>query len=217
MSTIDIVIRLKEPSVTSWRWTASTMADTRLMCRCLRTGSNNMQINKQPIFHALWLVLICGATTVSCRQSTDAPQRPAASYVVDAITVVPRTIRETLSATGTLLARESVVLQAERAGIVREILFEEGQPAAAGEILVVMDDSELQAQLSRATAELDLATAIEMRDRELFSTGSLISEADYEQTLANLGVASAEKTLIEAQVAKTRIRALSTGSPVCGR
>lgn len=134
----------------------------------------------------LWLALLCSVAAVSCRQSTDLPQRPAASFVVDAIALVPRPIRETLSATGTLLAREWVLLQAERAGVAREIRFEEGQPAAAGEILVVMDDSELQAQQARAAAQLELATAIEERDRELFRTGALISEADYQQTRANL-------------------------------
>jgi membrane fusion protein, multidrug efflux system len=183
------------------------------------------------VLPALGLALICGAAAVSCRQSTDQPQRPAPSFVVDAIVLVPRPIRETLSATGTLLAREWVVLQAERAGVVREIRFAEGQPAAAGEILVVMDDSELQAQQARAAAQLELATAIEERDRELFRTGALISEADYQQTRANLGVAVAEKALVEAQLAKTRIRApfdgiaglrqvsvgsyLTPGAPIC--
>jgi membrane fusion protein, multidrug efflux system len=194
-------------------------------------GGGSMRALRHPVLPALMLALISGAGTVSCRQSTEPPQRPGASFVVDAVTLVPRPIRETLSATGTLLARESVSLQAERAGVVREIRFEEGQPAAAGEILVVMDDTELQAQRARAVAQLELATALEARDRELFGTGSLISEAEYEQTLANLGVAGAEKELIEAQLAKTRIRApfdgvaglrqvsvgsyLTPGAPIC--
>jgi membrane fusion protein, multidrug efflux system len=170
---------------------------------------------KHPVLTSLIFALIACAGTVSCRQSTDRPDRPATTtqFVVDAITLAPRPIRESLSATGTLLARESVDLRAERAGVVREIRFGEGQPVSAGEVLIVMDDSELQAQLARASAQLELATAVEIRDRSLFDTGALISEAEYEQTLANLGVAGAEKKLIEAQLAKTRIRAPFDGIP----
>jgi membrane fusion protein, multidrug efflux system len=126
-------------------------------------------------------------------------------FVVDVITLQPQRFRETLSATGTLLARDSVQLQAERAGLIREILFQEGQPVRAGEELVLLDDSELRAQLARAKAQLDLAAAVEARDRDLFRTGLMVSEAEYERTRANLEVARAELALVEAQLAKTRI------------
>jgi membrane fusion protein, multidrug efflux system len=153
------------------------------------------------------LLLITGVLLVSCDRKTEAPARPPGGgvFVVDVLTLEPRPFRETLSATGTLLARESVWLQAERAGVVREIHFEEGAAMRAGEELVVMDDSELRAQLARAEAQLELASAVEARDRELFRTGLMLSEAEYERTRANLDVARAERKLIEAQLAKTRI------------
>jgi membrane fusion protein, multidrug efflux system len=119
--------------------------------------------------------------------------------------VQPQHFRETLFATGTLLARDAVQLQAERSGSVREILFRESHAVRAGEELVLMDDSELRAQLARAEAQLKLAAAVEARDRELFRSGLMVSEAEYERTRANLEVARAERTLIEAQLAKTRI------------
>jgi multidrug efflux pump len=40
------------------------------------------------VLPALGLALICGAAAVSCRQSTDQPQRPAPSFVVDAIVLL---------------------------------------------------------------------------------------------------------------------------------
>jgi membrane fusion protein, multidrug efflux system len=155
-----------------------------------------------------WLLfLMMCVLTISCRRASEAPARPAGGgvYLVDVITIQPRPFRETLSATGTLLARESVLLQAERAGIVRAILFEEGEAVRAGEELVLMDDSELIAQLARAEAQLEFASAVEARDRQLFQSGLMLSEAEYERTRANLDVARAEKKLIEAQLAKTRI------------
>ncbi len=127
-------------------------------------------------------------------------------FVVEAITVAPQPFQETLFATGTLRANEAVTLQSERAGLVREILFEEGKPVKAGEVLVVIDDSELRAQLARATAQLELAGALEARQRDLLKSKG-ISEAEYEQSAANLHIAEAEERLIQAQLAKTKITA----------
>lgn len=153
------------------------------------------------------LALVCLCAVNGCKRKTDrAGTRPAASpYVVEVIQVQSRPYRATLSATGTLRARESVNLQVERAGIVTEINFEEGKPVKAGALLLAIDDSELQAQLRRAQAQLELATAVEKRDRELVRSGNLISEAEYDRSLANLHVAQAEVELIKAQLQKMKI------------
>lgn len=141
----------------------------------------------------------CGKKPASSR-GTD-----TSLYVVETLTIKPSPFRQTLSATGTLLARESVTLQAERAGIVTEILFEEGKPVRAGQVLLKIDDSELRAQLAGARAQLELAVAAEKRDRELLQTDKLVSQAAYDQSVATLHVAEAAVELIEAQLSKTRI------------
>ena len=146
------------------------------------------------------------ASGCSKKESLSAKQ-VAAPYVVEVTKVKPQAFRETLFATGTLRARESVTLQTERAGVVKEIRFEEGKPVKAGEVLVVIDDSDLRAQLVSAKAQLELAAATEKRDRELLRTDRLVSEAAYEQSLANFHVAEAAVQLIEAQIHKTRIEA----------
>lgn len=154
----------------------------------------------------------------------------AASYLVDVVTVAPQPFRETLFATGTLVARESVQLQSERSGVVREVSFEEGKPMKVGEVLVAIDDSELRAQHARTKAQLDLAIAAEARQRDLLQSRG-ISPADYDQSLANLNIAKAEVALIESQLDKTKIRApfdgvaglrrvsvgtyLTPGTPIC--
>jgi membrane fusion protein, multidrug efflux system len=144
----------------------------------------------------------------ACDKPKDSTRKPSgnAAYVVDVVTIQPRSFRETLFATGTLLARESVQIQSERAGIVKEISFKEGQPAKASDILLTIDDSELQAQLARAKAQLAFASATESRQRNLLETRG-ISASEFEQSKANLDIAKAEVTLIESQIAKTRIRA----------
>jgi membrane fusion protein, multidrug efflux system len=163
----------------------------------------------------IWLALACSLGLGACKRAGDSgPRSPGMTpFVVEVISVEPQPFQETLFATGTLLARESVILQAERAGVVREIRFSEGRPVNQGEVLLLLDDSELQAQLARAQAQLELSIAVENRQRELFKTDALISEAEYEQAQANLNIARAETELIKAQLAKTRIVAPFDGIP----
>jgi membrane fusion protein, multidrug efflux system len=150
---------------------------------------------------------LCLLVAVGCKNEDNSRSgKPVSSpYVVEVVTVKTQPFRETLFATGTLRARESVVLQAERAGAVKEVRFEEARPVKAGEVLVVIDDSELQAQLTSAKAQLELASATEKRDRELLKTNKLISQAAYDQSVANLHIAQAAVQLIEAQLKKAQI------------
>lgn len=128
------------------------------------------------------------------------------ALVVEVRKVEPTPFRETLLATGTLLANEVVTLQAETAGIVTGIHFEEGRPVKTGDVLVELDEVELQARAARAEAELALASALEKRQRDLMLANA-ISSADYDQAAANLSVARAETELVRAQLAKRKIRA----------
>jgi RND family efflux transporter, MFP subunit len=131
---------------------------------------------------------------------------------VDSVVVEPRPFKEKLQATGSLLPRESVTLQSEREGMVRSIAFQEGQPVKEGALLLKIDDSELSAQLQRAQARLQLAIADEARQRGLLGRQG-ISQAAYDESLANLGIARAEVELIKSQLAKTEIRAPFDGIP----
>lgn len=147
-----------------------------------------------------------------CGQPGRPASRPtAAPYVVETITITPRLFRDTLFATGSLLAKESVELPAQRAGVVKEIRFQEGQPVAAGEVLAALDDAELQAQLRRAEAQLEIAAISERRSRQLLEAGTLVTAAEYDATRASLDVARAEVELIRAQIERTRIVAPFAG------
>lgn len=128
----------------------------------------------------------------------------SAEYGVDVQVVRQQAFRETVFATGSLRANESVTLKAERAGIVKEVRFQEGAPVKAGDVMLLIDDSELQAQLAGAEARLALARAVEVRDRSLFAT-KMLSAAEYEQSSANLRVVEAELKLVKAQLEKTRV------------
>lgn len=116
-----------------------------------------------------------------------------------------------LRAIGTLVATQGVDVTAEVAGIVREILFESGQPVAKDEVLLKLDDAVDQAELRGLLAERDLA-AIKYRRLSKLVTDRSVSQADVDEAKAQLDSA-------EAQVATKRavIEKKTVAAPFAGR
>ncbi|HKE96241.1 MAG TPA: efflux RND transporter periplasmic adaptor subunit [Povalibacter sp.] len=125
---------------------------------------------------------------------------------VSAVVVQPAVFAETLNSTGTLLAEESVELQAETNGKVVAIHFTEGARVRKGELLVKLNDADLAATRERARYRKQLATLRERRIAQLLRQGVARLE-EYDTALNELNVQDAEIALTEAQIAKTEIRA----------
>jgi membrane fusion protein, multidrug efflux system len=113
---------------------------------------------------------------------------------------------ETLSATGTLRAEEGVELQAETAGKVVRITFQEGAPVRRGDLLIKLNDADLRASLDRYVYGRQLAEARERRYAALLAQ-KVVTQQDYDATLGELNVQKANVDLFAAQIAKTEIRA----------
>lgn len=128
---------------------------------------------------------------------------PLKVYVHD---VKPRTLNETITANGTLLANESVDLRSEISGAITEIRFEEGAKVQAGDLLVKTNDSELAAQLQRTLFRIELAKSQESRQQQLIERGGTSREA-FDEAVNSVRVLEAEADLIRAQLRKTEIRA----------
>lgn len=143
--------------------------------------------------------------------STPSPRStPSKALPVDVEVLQPRRLVEELATTGTLRANERVELVSEVAGKIVDIHFEEGSPVAAGQLLVELDDSTLQAESERIRYRLELAERRERRQRELLDQG-VISEDDYDLALNQLNVLRSEQQLNAAQLEKTRLHAPFAG------
>lgn len=125
---------------------------------------------------------------------------------VSTVTVTPSPLAETISSTGTLLAEESVELQAEINGKVSGISFKEGVHVRKGELLVKLNDADLLASRARAHYRRELAQLREQRFAKLLKQG-VARQEEYDTALNELNVQEAEIDLINAQIAKTEIRA----------
>lgn len=114
------------------------------------------------------------------------------------------TISEELSAVGTLLANESVMIRPERDGRIAGIHFAEGQLVKKGAKLVALDSSEIEAQLAAVTAELNLNRGRMKRAEELYSKKFISGQAldDARETLNQTVARHAE---IKARLEKSEI------------
>jgi membrane fusion protein (multidrug efflux system) len=129
---------------------------------------------------------------------------------VEAVELEYETIQDRIFATGTIQANEVVELATEASGIITDIYFEEGSQVEAGDLLLKINDSELQAQKQRAQFRLALAEQREGRQASLLERGG-ISQDDYDATLNEVNVLKSELRLIDAQIEKTEVRAPFTG------
>jgi membrane fusion protein (multidrug efflux system) len=130
---------------------------------------------------------------------------------VSAVVAEPAPLAEIVSSTGTLLAGESVELQAEVSGKITKIAFDEGARVRTGALLVKLNDAELLARRTAAQHELALAERREARAAELLAQGYLIPD-DHDAAERNVNVRRAELEIIAAEIAKTEIRAPFDGT-----
>ncbi|WP_242916510.1 efflux RND transporter periplasmic adaptor subunit [Pontibacter liquoris] len=129
---------------------------------------------------------------------------------VNGVVVKPESFSNALAVSGSIEANEQVALRGQVSGLVRTISFEEGSPVSKGQVLLKIDDSELRAQLAQAQTRQSLAAENERRAGLLLKKEA-ISQEEYDVASAELKSARAQSQLIEAQLAKTTIRAPFTG------
>jgi len=136
---------------------------------------------------ALMLSLLSAAAHA---QATQGNPPPAVSVVVSAV----RELVETVAATGTLVPREEVLVVAENEGVrIAEVLVEEGDSVAEGQVL---------ARLAR-----------DLLDAQLAQNAAALARADAAIAQARAQIVQAEAASVEARQALERARALrSTGN-----
>jgi membrane fusion protein (multidrug efflux system) len=116
-----------------------------------------------------------------------------------------------ITAVGSLIANESVVIRPEVAGRVAAIHFSEGQAVAAGARLLTLDQAELQAQVAGSSADERLTAQRAERAGELFKK-NFISQQALDDAREAHKKASARKTEDLARLAKSDIRAPFAGA-----
>ena len=130
--------------------------------------------------------------------------------MVDAIVLSEKDFANVISLSGSIEANENVEIRSEVSGIVEQIYFTEGTNVNKGQVLLKVNDIELRAQLSQATTKQNLASENERRAKLLLQKEA-ISQEEYDIASAEFRSLKAQSQLIQAQIAKTSIRAPFSG------
>lgn len=130
---------------------------------------------------------------------------------VSAIVVQPQSFSNTLSLSGSIEANEQIEVRSEVSGIAEKIYFAEGAKVAKGQVLLKVNDVELRAQLGEARTRQGL-TAENARRAKLLFEKEAISREEYDIATADYKTAQAQTQLVNAQLAKTSIRAPFSGT-----
>jgi len=125
-------------------------------------------------------------------------------------TVKEATVSNEVTAVGSLLANESVMIRPEIAGRVTAIHFREGERVAAGAKLLSLDAAEVEAQRAASAAELLWSQQRYDRALELFKKNFISSQA-LDELRAGLTRAKARVAEDEARLLKSEVRAPFAG------
>jgi len=129
---------------------------------------------------------------------------------VKAVPVKIGRVDSEVSAVGSLIAAESVVIRPEIAGRVVALHFQEGQVVQKGAKLVSLDPSEYQAQLAATTADAKTETQRYERAKELLDQ-KFISQEALDVAKGNMDRALAKRQQDEVLLSKTMIVAPFAG------
>lgn len=138
------------------------------------------------------------------------PKGKSKAMTVNGVVVKYETFDNNLSLSGSIEANESVEIRSEVSGIVEGIYFQEGTNVSKGQVLFKVNDSELRAQLRQAQTKQGLASENERRAKLLLQKEA-ISQEEYDISSADFRSAQSQSQLIQAQIAKTSVRAPFSG------
>lgn len=133
-----------------------------------------------------------------------------APMTVSGIVAKAEVFNNNLSLSGSIEANEQVEIRSEVSGIVESINFKEGSFVSKGQLLFTVNDTELRAQLRQALNRQGLASENERRAGLLLKKEA-ISQEEYDISRAEFKNTQSQSQLIQAQIAKTSVRAPFSG------
>lgn len=138
-------------------------------------------------------------------------QRP--SMLVETAAVQPQLFDSKLEVLGELQPQQSVDVMSRISGRLKEVLAQRGDPVEKGDLLAVVDDEDLQQQISRAEASIAVARAgvsreqanydnlvIQVERFQALHSEQLISNQDLQNVESQLRASKAQLELAKAQV-----------------
>lgn len=162
---------------------------------------------KRYIFLLIPLLLLSACSESSNGNNTRPEKRP---LLVEIATVEYQQEGQTISRTGTLQADRQVKLITEEEGRIAALPVHEGDRVSEGDRLLQLNDTQLKAELKKASAQRAQA-ALDVRRLERLQSSRAVSEDELARARTALDVAQAEEDLLRIRLDNTRINAPFSG------
>lgn len=137
------------------------------------------------------------------RPSAAAPQQPLQVAIIE---VKTSQVPVSVEVTGQVTPVYQATLASRIQGMIDHLLVREGTVVRRGDTLIVLDNRDLEAELSRMTAELDNARAQRDRMEDLYHKDA-VSKQELENATRTYRVAEAGRNAVLAQLSYTIVKA----------
>lgn len=141
----------------------------------------------------------------------------ATPAVTETVAAVSRgNIRATVSATGTISAVNSVEISSRVTGLISEVRVKENDLVKAGQVLVVLDDTALRAQLAQYQAQVNNYAMTYERSKKLTAIGAQSTQqldTDRTNYLVAKSTYESNSLQLEYYVIKSPIDGMVVGTP----
>jgi membrane fusion protein (multidrug efflux system) len=153
-------------------------------------------------------IYICLVMT-ACHSKKEV-KAPSPTPIVDVIIATKQTVTSNIEVNGTIVANQFVELRPEVAGRIIYLNIREGQKVAKGTVIARTNSEDLEAQLNKSKAQLQLAILTEERLRKLLAING-VNQNDYDVALNQVHTVRADINYYTALIGKTVLRAPFTG------
>ncbi len=160
------------------------------------------------IFAAILALVGCGSKEEPTPQAVSAAPPTAIQAAVVEVRTGQVPIR--VEVTGQVAPMYQATLSSRIQGTIDKLLVREGTPVTKGQTLIQLDNRDLQAELSRASAELENARAQLGRMKKLLSDDA-VSKQEMENAERAYKVAEANRKAVVAQLSYTIVKAPFNG------
>jgi membrane fusion protein (multidrug efflux system) len=151
------------------------------------------------------------AAPTAAREPAGGAENPADPIAVEVVRVAPESLEVQVSATGSLLGRESVQIVSELSRRLVKVHADEGARVARGDVLFELDGADLAADLAKLEVQARLARATLDRTERLAAEG-LSHQQDLDLARARVDEVEADRRALRVTLAKTLIRAPFAGT-----
>lgn len=163
-----------------------------------------------PSFARAACVLLSLGLLAACSGQKPEEKKEETAVPVEVARVTVGAIDAAYRGTATLEAEDEAVVMAKTAGVIEQILVEEGQRVRAGQVLARLETERLKLEAARARAEADKAQENFDRNTRIYEK-HLISKDLYDQSRFSRDAARAAYDLARLTLRESEIRAPFNG------